>query len=359
MIDGNNLFLNKVKSLLSSLEGNEELADADLLTKLETHLRGLDEQFDRIMNTNRDLKLGIVGRVKAGKSSFLNALLFEGQDRLPRAATPMTAALTRLNYAPAPEDQQAIVHYYSKGDWGRIEEQARKLQQTLDSILQRELEENRNKFRFQAIVNDPTQLDGWKRERCREILSHPPTEIETLKNCAELVEMARNKGVSHRNLQRDEEGRDQYSIPLNTKSGDNFFTNLDEYVGAQGKYTPFVKYIELKLHDDRLDGIEVVDTPGLNDPITSRVDVTNRFLRECDAVLLLSGVSHFLDANDADLAGRQIREASIKRAYIIGTMVDTGLLECPQRNVDLQDAYNICKASYQNQARDFLSLIHI
>lgn len=99
----------------------------------------------------------------------------------------------------------------------------------------------------------------------------------------------------------------------------------------------------------------MVDTPGLNDPVSSRVDVTNRFLRNCDAVLLLSGVSHFLDANDADLVGRQIREASIDRVYIIGTMLDIGLMECPTRNVGLQEAYDIGRSSYYRQAKQFLA----
>ena len=41
---------------------------------------------------NRVLRVGIVGRVKAGKSSLLNALIFDGKNILPKAATPMTAA---------------------------------------------------------------------------------------------------------------------------------------------------------------------------------------------------------------------------------------------------------------------------
>ena len=50
----------------------------------------------------RQLRVGIIGRVKAGKSSLLNALLFEGKDILPKAATPMTASLTVLAYGESP-----------------------------------------------------------------------------------------------------------------------------------------------------------------------------------------------------------------------------------------------------------------
>ena len=167
--------------------------------------------------------------------------------------------------------------------------------------------------------------------------------------------MAGKHGIKYTNLPHTPGLENIYRVPLNNDWQKDFSRNLDEFVGGDGKYTPFVKYLELHLYDERLNGIEVVDTPGLNDPVSSRVDVTNRFLRNCDAVLLLSGVSHFLDANDADLVGRQIREASIDRVYIIGTMLDIGLMECPTRNVGLQEAYDIGRSSYYRQAKQFLA----
>lgn len=39
----------------------------------------------------RLLQIGIMGQIKSGKSSFLNALLFQGRAVLPKAATPKTA----------------------------------------------------------------------------------------------------------------------------------------------------------------------------------------------------------------------------------------------------------------------------
>ena len=63
------------------------------------------------------LRIGIVGEVKAGKSSFLNSLIFDGDQVLPKAATPMTAALTKINYS---ENPIAKIHYYTKDDWDGI-----------------------------------------------------------------------------------------------------------------------------------------------------------------------------------------------------------------------------------------------
>lgn len=56
------------------------------------------EHIENIKKEGRKLKIGIIGKVKAGKSSLLNAMIFNGEDILPKAATPMTAALTILGY---------------------------------------------------------------------------------------------------------------------------------------------------------------------------------------------------------------------------------------------------------------------
>ena len=73
----------------------------------------------------RSLRVGIIGRVKAGKSSLLNALLFEGKNILPKAATPMTASLTVLGYADQP---RAEVEFFTQEDIGEM----RKLAQDYD-----------------------------------------------------------------------------------------------------------------------------------------------------------------------------------------------------------------------------------
>ncbi len=73
----------------------------------------LEKTLKELQDTNRDLKVGIIGRVKAGKSSLLNALIFEGVEVLPKAATPMTASLTILKYA---KTLSAEVEFYSPKD---------------------------------------------------------------------------------------------------------------------------------------------------------------------------------------------------------------------------------------------------
>ena len=108
------------------------VAKNELLTRQADQLRSehgvkkpeqLEADFQTIMQEGRLLRLGVIGRVKAGKSSLLNALFFQGENVLPKAATPMTAALSTLTYA---EERGLEVDYYSEQDQDEIRKTAEK-----------------------------------------------------------------------------------------------------------------------------------------------------------------------------------------------------------------------------------------
>lgn len=82
------------------------------------------------------LRIGIMGQVKAGKSSFLNALLFDGAPVLPEAATPKTANLTRISYGERPT---LTVSFYSLPEWQEIEQQAASTGQHAEARVGRDL----------------------------------------------------------------------------------------------------------------------------------------------------------------------------------------------------------------------------
>ena len=74
-------------------ESQKKIIGADAYHKLKEFSSNFEADALSIIENNRKLKIGVVGQIKAGKSSFLNSLLFDGKDFLPKAATPMTAAL--------------------------------------------------------------------------------------------------------------------------------------------------------------------------------------------------------------------------------------------------------------------------
>ena len=62
---------------------------------------------------NNTLTIGVIGQMKCGKSTFLNAFIFE-DDILPAATTPMTAALTTITYG---EEKRVQAEFYTKEEW--------------------------------------------------------------------------------------------------------------------------------------------------------------------------------------------------------------------------------------------------
>ena len=114
----------KIEELINKLKNSNyvELLDKVILGDIENSFNNYLENYKRLESEDKILTIGIVGQVKAGKSSFLNALFFNSSDILPKAATPMTAALTKIRYS---ENISAKVHFFSKSDFETIENGAK------------------------------------------------------------------------------------------------------------------------------------------------------------------------------------------------------------------------------------------
>lgn len=105
----------------------------------------LEKTLKELQDTNRDLKVGIIGRVKAGKSSLLNALIFEGVEVLPKAATPMTASLTVLKYAKTLSTQ---VEFYSQKDILELKNEHERYVREFNRIVEEEVKKQKEKQSF-------------------------------------------------------------------------------------------------------------------------------------------------------------------------------------------------------------------
>lgn len=88
---------------------------------------------------NQDtLTIGVIGQMKCGKSTFLNAFVFE-DDVLPAATTPMTAALSVITFG---EQKKIVAEFYSKDEW---EEQKIQAARSLEDVSGNSLEESKIK----------------------------------------------------------------------------------------------------------------------------------------------------------------------------------------------------------------------
>ena len=114
---------------IASASDNEEIKK--IFSKIKEKVCDIKEGGDRLKRDNEILKIGVVGQVKAGKSSFLNSLLFEGENVLPRASTPMTAGLTVLEYG---EKNVFSVEYYTAKEWEKFEDKAKEYDDFVNNV---------------------------------------------------------------------------------------------------------------------------------------------------------------------------------------------------------------------------------
>ncbi len=114
----------------------------------------LEKTINGMQAENRGLKVGIIGRVKAGKSSLLNALIFEGKDVLPKVATPMTASLTILKYA---QNLSAEAQFYNEQDIEELiynEQDIEELIYNEQDIEELKKDHERYEKKFKEIVSE-------------------------------------------------------------------------------------------------------------------------------------------------------------------------------------------------------------
>ena len=319
-------------SLLKISKGYELLGsslDVNLLAELQVLASNFKNDALHTQNENRLLRIGIIGQIKRGKSSFLNSLLFNGQDVLPKAATPMTAALTKICYAQEPK---ALVEFYSKNEWDKVKNLADKActkQASYENALL-EYKTNRAISQKQGVFTTmPSKL----------VLS------DEEKASIELLNMVKKSGLNVA----------QYldtTISLDkVNNNDELVDKLNNYVGASGEFTPIVKSTELHLNIESLRDIEVVDTPGMNDPIISRGRRTQEFIGQCDVVFVLSNSGQFLDQSDMSLLAQNIPNKGIEDIVLIGSLFDVALLDEYYKYPSIQQALPAITAKLNNQAK--------
>jgi len=296
---------------LTSLAPHAAVIDAEQLSSLKALLDGLEVNLAAAREHDRNLRIAVVGQMKAGKSSFLNAAFFN-RDLLPKAETPMTAALTKIVYAPT---AKAEVVFYSADDWADIEQRANQYAAAY-AEAERTLKESQkiDSSPFAKLL--PTTRAFTKQEIDRDV-------PEAIRSSRELVEMARKRGLDvHKYLGKTE--------VLDVAGGaQDLAYALQDYVGSAGRFTAITKMSVLHVDDERLQGLEIIDTPGFNDPVVSRGQITRSFLGQCDVIFLLSAVSQFLTSSDMSVLREQLPEAGIdtKAVFLVGSQRDMALLQ--------------------------------
>ncbi len=326
----------------------------------------LEKTLKELQDTNRDLKVGIIGCVKAGKSSLLNALIFEGVEVLPKAATPMTASLTILKYA---KTLSAEVEFYSPKDIAELENEHERYVREFNKIVDEEVKKQKEK---QSLAN--RAKEGFKKISNKSSGNKSDKEApkERILSDEEINKMAER--IAKRELEKDTKlvsSHDQYekmkkSGLINTEKLDpriqaNSLQELNQkllqFVGADGKYMPYTKAVQISLNNPNLKDLEVIDTPGVNDPIASREERTKALLKDCDVVFIVSPSGQFLTDSDMSLFDRVSNKEGLQEIYFVASQADSAVLsmsEVEKSNHHLPTALENAQKALSSQLNNIM-----
>ena len=205
-----------------------------------------------------------------------------GKEILGSAVVPETANLTIVKHNPT---ESAKVFYWNQDEWNRIEKSALQLESMRDYV-------NETK----KIFGDELSSYIKKESRFDEV------DIKDLSS----------------------------------------YTSAE----AEGKKCNLVKYVELGSNLDFLnDGIEIVDTPGLDDPVIQREEITKEYISACDMMLHLMNVSQSATLKDIEFIIDALLYQNISKLLIVITRADTVSKE------QLEEVIEYTKTSIKRQLK--------
>jgi Dynamin family. len=122
------------------------------------------------------------------------------------------------------------------------------------------------------------------------------------------------------------------SKQIEFKSIESLGNELADYVGSDGRFMPFTKSVHIRLPQENLKNIQIVDTPGVNDPVVSREERTRKLLKFCDVVFIVSPAGQFMSSEDLELMDRITSKEGVRELFVIASKCDTQLYGSVKQN---------------------------
>ena len=207
-------------------------------------------------------QIAIVGAIKAGKSTLINTLI--GDDLASVSVTPETATLTKFRYS---EKNYVKIKFYTNDEWNKIWENAKKKEAT-------------------QFLAEYKELNS---ESVKESLLGKEEQEKNFSNIDELKK------------------------------------EVEKWTSSQSKEHYFVKEIEIGVNTLNLPPqVCLVDTPGLNDIVDYRSEITRNYIDSANAVLVCVNAKTLRNEEALTLA-RVFSKARYKKdkIYVLGTQIDT------------------------------------
>ena len=252
----------------------KELCDGDAVYKI------FDTSAESLIDTmlsfghkcvSNECQIAVVGTIKAGKSMFLNAIL--GREIASTYPTPETASVAKFRYSA--KGDYVKVTFYTEQEWNLLWESANEAQA---NSCRNDKEDFISEYnRLNAELIRPNYID--KKEEIFET-----DDFSSLKSIVTRYTSA--KHAEHFFAKEVEVGLSSFNVPKN---------------------------------------VVFVDTPGLNDPVRFRSDITKRYLHSANVVLLCvkaSGSSITAsELEDIEILFQEMRYSK-DRIFVFATQYD-------------------------------------
>ena len=315
---------------LSALKSIEYDGLKEKMVEWEICFNEFRESGEELLSADNTLQIGIVGQVKAGKSSFLNSLFFNGESVLPKASTPMTAGLTIIEYS---ETNTFEVEYFNEKDWQIFVNQ----------------DEEYKKIAQEVAAHNPGAPESFLK---KEIENRTSEKVRSAHEMVSACSLNARQKIGAKN-----DAKEFFDI-------DDLQNVLEQYVGANGEYTSVVKSLYIKMKDERLQGLRIVDTPGVNDPVVSRENRTRTFLQSCHGVFLLSASTDFLGSGDVSFLNSRIGGSGIGTVVLLASKFDSVLQDIgaeremkQQERCDLETTVDMQIKKFKRRIRELSDTI--
>lgn len=309
-------FRKGIDEIIIKNSSDESLKDSIINILEDNKVSSIDKikaDYEKKVDKDRALRIGIVGPVKAGKSSLLNSLFFNGKDYLPKAATPMTAALTEMTYG---EECEVNIEFFTENDVEQLKKMSEIYEHKFTELCDKYFESSKEDWLSFNKPEKPTseQEKKWKEDAKEYARSELESETHLSGSYEQYQSIINSKIERKTGIE---------TIKLN--SIDDLNGKLEAYVGSSGCYTPFTSRVSLKLPVEELKDVIVIDTPGFNDPVPSRNDRAIASLGESDVIFILSPSGHFLSNTDKNIISKITKKEGIHELFIVPSQIDTQL----------------------------------
>ena len=279
--------------LIDSIGDSSAQRIAELQSVVSSARQPDSPQIDRLLGTSLErvreaaVTISVVGQVKSGKSSLINALTGLG-DFLPTEVNPWTAVITNLHFGhPDKPEAGGVFELFSEAEWRRMIEgnpETRQLAEELlpgfrSDVLQRqviEMQENAKK----RLGNLYTLLLG-KKHRFNDITP-------------EVLERYVSAG---------------YGDGVNPESSAGRYSGITKSANVFMPAGPFRVPVTLS------------DTPGINDPFLVRDEITTSSFKDADAFIVALSAHQALGPADIALL-KMLSVHSAKKTIVYVNRID-------------------------------------